>query len=282
MGNKPSLPCDIMRLNQLLGALVLGALASCFFPAMAADFEDVRIPWKGIRVPNFSDDAPTGELTAKLAKPATQPAPYVIFMHGCGGLKLDAVDHWAEFFVKRGVGVLMVDSLTPRNRQEACGEGGPQWPRRRADDVASSLAWLQTQTFVRSDRIALMGQSQGGTAVLLAAQKQAASSKSVVGAIAMYPACVLGVNGKAQFDKPVVVMVGGEDTWAPAAACEELKALQADASMMELTIYPGARHSFDNPGVYRMALGKYPVGEHAASRDKAKERIAQFIEQSLR
>ena len=262
-------------------AFLLGSFGAGWLPAQAVSFEDVRFPWQSVRVPQFSDEAAAGELTGKLAKPSVTPAPFVIFMHGCGGLRLDGVEHWAEFYTKRGVGVLMVDSLTPRNRQEACGDG-PQWSRRRADDVAAALNWVQSQPFVRPDRIALMGQSQGGTAVLLAAQRQAASSKSIVGAIAMYPACVFGVNGNAQFDKPFIVMVGEEDTWTPAGPCQELKTLQAEPSTMELTVYPGARHSFDNPGAYRMVQGKYPVGEHAASRDKARARVAQFIDQQLR
>jgi dienelactone hydrolase len=268
---------------SILGAtLRCVSLAGLVCSVSAADFQDVRIPWKGIRFQQFTDEAASGELTAKLAKGGTEPTPFVIFMHGCGGLKLDAVEHWADFFNKRGVGVLMVDSFAPRKLQEACAEGGPAWSRRRADDAASALAWLGTQSFARPDRIAFMGQSQGATAVMLASQSQVASSKRIVGAIAMYPVCALGVNAKMQFDKPFIVMVGDQDTWTPAAACEELKALQADPSAMELTVYRGARHSFDNPGVYRMALNKYPVGEHAASRDKARERIAQFIEQQLR
>ena len=263
-------------------ALLLGILVCMWWPATALENEEVRIPWRAGRVQQFSDEAENGELTAKLFKPATTPAPFILFMHGCGGLNLDGVGHWAEFFTKRGVGVLMVDSLTPRNRQDACADTTPQWVRRRADDAGSALAWLRASGLARQDRIALMGQSQGATAVMLATQKQVASSREIVGTVAMYPACSWGVSGKLQFEKPFLVFVGDEDTWAPAAACEQLKALQGNPTAMELTVYPGARHSFDNPGGYRMALGKFPVGEHAKSRDLARERIDKFIEQHLR
>jgi hypothetical protein len=40
------------------------------------------------------------------------------------------------------------------------------------------------------------------------------------------------------------------------------------------------RQALDNPGKYR--IGKYPVGEHAASRDKATERVARFVASYLR
>ena len=63
---------------------------------------------------------------------------------------------------------------------------------------------------------------------------------------------------------------------------EQLKSLQAEGSNVEVIVYGGARHSFDNPGKYRLAMGQYPVGEHAASRDKAKERIDRFVASYLR
>jgi hypothetical protein len=40
------------------------------------------------------------------------------------------------------------------------------------------------------------------------------------------------------------------------------------------------RHALDKPGKYR--IGKYPVGEHAASRDKAKAGVARFVASYLR
>lgn len=271
---KPSRP----GLRRALLALIACIASS----AHGADPQDVRFPWKGVRVQQFSDESPGGELTGKLFRPAQASAPFVIFMHGCGGLKLDNVDHWADFFVKRGVGVLMVDSLGPRNRQEACTDANPQWVRRRADDIESAHAWLSAQPDLAPGRILLMGQSQGGTATLVAAQRQSAVSSRVVGAIAMYPTCNFGVNARFQYETPLLILIGDEDTWTPASACEQLKAAQTDPASVELTIYPGARHSFDNPGVYRMALGKYPVGEHAKSRDLARERISRFVEQRLR
>lgn len=261
---------------------LLALAASSGLSAYAAEPQDVRFPWKGVRVQQFSDESPAGELTGKLFHPAQEPAPFVVFMHGCAGLKLDNVDHWADFFLKRGVGVLMVDSLGPRNRPEACTDANPQWVRRRADDVESAHAWLSAQPYLSPGRVLLMGQSQGGTATLVAAQRQSNVSRQIVGAIAMYPTCNFGVNAKFQYEKPLLILIGDEDTWTPASACEQLKAAQTEPTGLELTVYPGARHSFDNPGVYRMALGKYPVGEHAKSRDLARERIARFVEQRLR
>jgi dienelactone hydrolase len=257
-------------------------LCHCAVTASAVEPQDVRIPWQPGRTQQFSDSAAQGELGGKLFRPdGPEPRPFVVFLHGCGGLKLDRVKHWGDFFVDRDVGVLMVDSFSTRNVEAACGEGA-QWSRRRADDAASALAWLRSQPFVKGDRIAIMGQSQGGTAALVTGNKHSPSSRGIVGVIAMYPACGFATAAKLQFAKPVVIQVGDEDTWTSAAQCEQLKSMQAEGSNVEVTVYSGARHNFDNPGKYRLAMGKYPVGEHAASRDKARERVDRFVASYLR
>ena len=259
------------------------ALSSVLFaaPSRAADPQDVRIPWLPGRSTQFSDSEAAGELAGKLFRPpGDAPVPFVVHLHGCGGLKVPDVRHWADVFARRGVGVLMVDSFATRGIQETCGEGTAPVIRRRADDAESALAWLKTQPFVRADRLALLGQSQGGTAALVVGNRNARGSADIVGVLAMYPSCQFALNGKLQYAKPVVVQIGDEDTWTPVAPCEQLKA--ANPAAIELIVYPGARHSFDNPGVYRLALGKYPVGEHAASRDKAHQRAERFIDELLR
>ena len=158
------------RLGLFAGLALLIGL--CPWPAAAGEPQDLRIPWQPGRMQQFSDTSPEGELVLKVFRPdSTLPAPFVVFMHGCGGLKVDDVKHWADFFLERGVGVAMVDSFSTRNVSETCGEGA-QWVRRRADDADSTIAWLRSQPFVRADRIALMGQSQGGSAVLVAGNRR--------------------------------------------------------------------------------------------------------------
>ena len=273
----------VRRFRRTIHQAALAFLScACPLAALAAEPQDVRFAWQPGRMQQFSDSAAQGELAGKLFRPGgAKPVPFVVFLHGCGGLKLEQVRHWGDFFVDKGVGVLMVDSFGTRNVEEACGEGAA-WHRRRADDAASALAWLRTQSFVKGDRLALMGQSQGATAALVTGNRNSPSSAGIVGVIAMYPACGFAAAAKLQFARPVVIQVGDEDTWTPAAACEQLKSLQAEGSNVEVIVYGGARHSFDNPGKYRLAMGKYPVGEHAASRDRAKGRVDRFVASYLR
>jgi dienelactone hydrolase len=269
-----------MRVLLILSCLLIGALSN---PVSAVAQEKVQIPWRAGWAKQFSDEQASGALEARLFRPVgVVKAPFVVFMHHCNGLKLQELSHWAKFFTQRGVGFLMVDSFTTRNIKSACENAPPMLVRQRADDAGSALAWLATQPYVRSDRIAIMGQSQGGTSALFALHEGTPGADGFVAGLAMYPGCLRAINGKIRLAKPVLVMIGSEDTWTPASDCEALQAAQPDKSELEIIVYPGAAHVFDNPVKPKLAFGKYKVGEHPASRDKARARVADWIDKVLK
>jgi len=266
------------------GALSL-FLVALTLPAVATAQEKVRVPWHAGWVTQFDDTHANGDLDARLFRPSgAAKSPFVVFMHGCGGLQIERVAHWGIFFAERGVGMLMVDSNTTRSVKEVCSDSGAPlvWIKRRADDAASALTWLANQRYVNPDRIAIMGQSQGGGAELFALHVDIPTSSQFVAGLAMYPACNRALNNKIQLAKPVLVLVGSEDAVAPAANCEALQAIQPDRSKLDIIVYPGAAHEFDNPVKPYLLLGKYKAGEDAVSRSKAQTRVAQWIDISLK
>ena len=271
---------SILRLRRILSALAL-LCATWPLSGAAADALEVRFPWQAAWVQRFSEQEARGELSAWLFQPSTSPAPYVIFLHGCNGLNLRTARQWADFYTAHGVGVLMVDSFKPRGVANTCGEGG-QWLARRADDASSALNWLRGQPFARRDRIAVMGLSQGGGVALLILNDRSPSAGGFVGGVALYPGCAIGLKARLQYSRPLLVQVGDQDNWTPAADCEALKAVQGEKSRLELTVYPGARHAFDSPVRDTVVLGKYLVGEHIPSRDRARARVEKFIAEELR
>ncbi len=249
----------------------------------AAAEQDVRIPWQGGWLKEFDEGVAAGELAAKLYRPpGSAPTPFVVFLHGCGGANTSLQGHWAEFFNQRGVGFLLVDSLSTRGVRSVCNDAKNPWARRRADDAMSALTWLQAQPFVKTDRIALMGQSHGGGSALLALHEGTARGRGFVAGLLMYPACAYGNAAKVQLVRPTLVFVGDDDNWTPLALCETLKSSQRDPARMELVVMPGAAHSFDNPVRQALVFDKYRVGEHPASRDKARARVAQWIDGVLK
>ena len=265
------------RIAMILSSLLLVVAAVLAVSATAQ--ETVRIPWKPDRLKQFDDKNANGELIGKLFRPAgADPAPFVVFLHGCAGLNIPWQGHWAKFFNERGIGFLMIDSLTPRKVNNICqGAEGP-WGSRRSDDAGSALVWLQAQPFVRGDRIAVMGQSHGGGSALLAIHQNTIGGKGFIAGLMLYPACGYGNALKARFMKPILILIGDEDNWTPVSACETLKAAQSNSAIMEIIVYPGAGHSFDNSGKATLAYGKYKVGEHPASRDAARLRVAQWVD----
>ncbi|NTV56888.1 MAG: prolyl oligopeptidase family serine peptidase, partial [Deltaproteobacteria bacterium] len=113
-----------------------------------------------------------------LFKPEGQgPFPALVALHGCSGLfttsgRFQRRDlDWAKRLQSLGYVVLFPDSLTPRGVQEICTRkdiGGAMPFRERPRDARGALRWLQSQPFVRKDRIGLLGWSNGGTTLLSA------------------------------------------------------------------------------------------------------------------
>ena len=267
-------------MRMLLSSLLIGAFS---VPVSAVAQEKVRLPWHPGWTSQFDDANTGGELVAKLFRPVHAPkAPFVVFMHGCGGLQLERVSHWAKFFSQRGVGFLMVDSFSTRNVKSECDNPPLEWIKRRADDAASALAWLTMQPYVKSDRVAIMGQSQGGAALLFALSGETGTTNAFVAGLAMYPACIRALNNNLRLSKPLLVLIGSEDTLTPPADCEALQARQPDKGKLDLIVYPGAAHEFDNPVKSFLFLGKYRDGEDPTSRAKAQARVAQWIEMVLK
>lgn len=269
------------RVVRFTVGLLLAAVAS--LPESAQAQQDVRIPWKPDRLKEFNDGSSNGELIGKLFRPAGDgPAPFVVFLHGCAGLNVPWQGHWAKFFNERGIGFLMVDSLTTRKVKEICQDAKGPWASRRSDDAGSALVWLQAQPFARADRIAVMGQSHGGGSALVGLDQNRTGGKGYIAGLMMYPACGYGNGLKARIAKPTLILIGDQDNWTPVSSCETLKAAQADPSLMDIVVYPGAGHSFDNSGKQTLAYGKYKVGEHPASRDAARLRVARWIDDVLK
>ena len=107
--------------------------------------------------------------------------PALVFLHGCGGLfsrTTELIDkrerEWASHLTQRGYAVLMVDSFGPRGQGEMCSQHGFNRENylKRPQDAYGALAFLQAQDWVRSDRVGVIGWSEGGGTVLFAIRTQ--------------------------------------------------------------------------------------------------------------
>ena len=91
--------------------------------------------------------------------------------------------------------------------------------------------------------------------------------------VALYPNC----EHYSGFYSPLLILIGGADDWTPAVLCEVLKV----HSTVELKVYRGAPHSFDNPGPSRRYLG-HVLGYDGTATADARQRVGDFLGRYLR
>jgi dienelactone hydrolase len=259
---------------------------------------------------NFpSLDAPSGHAVVLKAfwapaASATQAAPAMVLLHGCGGpynargeLSQRILDYTALLH-GQGMHVLVLDSLTPRGERELCTQkvGSRQVTMlQRRSDALAAVAWLAVQPGVDARRIGLLGWSNGGSAVLSATNERhtevAAAAAKPSFAVAFYPGCDAELKRGYQHSARLLLLVGEADDWTPAAPCKRLAqhaqrgATNTDASV-EIEAYPGAFHGFDSTAPLRLRKdvpnGVNPgrgvtVGGEPEAMKLSRARLLQFI-----
>jgi dienelactone hydrolase len=249
-------------------------------------------------------------LTAFLDRPPqAEPAPAVVMLHGCSGLgaakgPFAFYRDWRDFLVGKGYVTLMVDSAASRGFGQTCtikakDQSERMWAE-RPSDAYSALAFLQSQPFVISDKIALIGWSQGGGVVLETipahslGRPDPTPAHDFAAAIAFYPGhCSdklqtthLGAPLESWTTSiPLLVLQGELDNWTPAKPCAAfLSAAQARHAPVAFQIYSGAYHSFDAPNMPIHMVEPYrrdgwaPIeGTNATARADARDRVARFL-----
>jgi dienelactone hydrolase len=242
------------------------------------------------------------------------PRPAVVMMHGCSGLLggngrfFPLYRAWARTLLENGYVVLVVDSAMSRGFGQTCSAGEARrtmWLNRPKDAYAA-LQYLQAQPFVRADRIALIGWSQGGGVALLSINdksigRPARLKDDFAAAVSFYPgACSETAQTKPYTEVepqgwttriPLLVLMGDADTWTPLPPCEAfLIAAKARGNPIELKTYADAVHGFDAPNTPRRELPQYQspdgripvIGTDKDARADAFMRVGAFLEQQLR
>jgi dienelactone hydrolase len=233
--------------------------------------------------------------------------PAVVGLHGCSGMFSRATGaispiyrEWAAELNRHGYVFLLVDSFRPRNQGEMCSTLGFELEvyRARPKDAYGALWYLQAQPFVRGDRIALAGWSQGGGATLFSIGNRSLGRPASLpqgdfrAAVAFYPGSCNIERQPSDWTShiPLLVLMGAEDVWTPLAPCKTfLDGAIGRGASIETQIYPGAYHAFDAPNQYRLELPHYRtragivpiVGTDPAARQDALARVPAFFARYL-
>ena len=224
-------------------------------------------------------------LPATPAPPGGYPA--VIALHGCGGLHSTRPGHGAELaerlalradlFLAEGFAVLFPDSFGSRDVREVCtirvGERTITAKRRRLDALGA-LDYLAHRGDIAGDRIAVVGWSHGGSAVLhaidlddvdVAAYRATPGAPFFRAAVAFYPGCRLPLEAGEHWrpGAPTRLHVGALDDWTPPQPCIALGQAQAGRGEdFDVVVYPGSYHAFDAPTGRVMHRSDVPNGVH--------------------
>lgn len=192
------------------------------------------------------------------------PFPALVLHHQCGGLgsarwqNLSMLD-WAREAVARGYVAFLIDSLGPRGVGTVCmgPQGGVNFFR-GVRDALQAAEHLRKFDFVDKKRIAHAGFSWGAMVGVMASSRRygtaLAAGERFAAAVALYPGCftIRPPSGNAfeianaDIDRPLLVLMGDQDTETPAAECvARLEAAKAAGAPVEWHVYPGMTHCWD-------------------------------------
>jgi dienelactone hydrolase len=240
-----------------------------------------------VEFPNLPDQQPQ-RLFGYLARPDgglsaiaggasanTAPYPAVVVLHGCSGISShsaaisDRLGSW-------GYVALTIDTLGSRGLPSRCG-GGHRLSQ--ASDAYAAMRYLAALEDVDANRIAVLGQSMGGSSALFTVNRDFLAREfpeRFGAAVAYYPACEIPA---ASLTAPVLILIGDKDEWNPADQCRRMvEKAQPGGAPIALTVYPGVHHAFDvaalKPGV--RSSGLWIEYNEAATKD-AEAKVRAFL-----
>ncbi len=276
-------------------AVAVFALSISASAALAAE-----APPLTVQFPSVDGTMLTGYLFAPPGG-ARAKSPAIVMMHGRAGAYSSAANgrydattlskrhaFWGHYWAAQGYVALLVDDFGPRgypggfpahshdSRPDAVNEVTV-----RPLDAYGALKYLRSLPTIDASRIALQGWSNGASAALATLSDEILASSGMPpktgfrGAVALYPACGLYdrfADGYRSY-APVRIFSGDADEEVSAAHCARLvRAAKAESSDIAIKIYPGATHSFDDPGAKRQSNP-----DNAAATDDAVAAISAFV-----
>ncbi|WP_075216061.1 dienelactone hydrolase family protein [Mongoliimonas terrestris] len=243
-------------MHRIMAAIVSAAFLA--FPSSAGALQEEKI---GIPSVTLDDNS---ILQGRDGKPVTLPAtlvlpdgeglfPAVILLHGSDGPTSGSTWNWSQYLTSLGFATLRIDSYTSRGFQEIYTDQGRVAEFMNVIDTYRALDVLAQDRRIDKNRIAVMGFSRGGIGALYSAlarfEEQYGSKTAKLAAhLPFYPPCNFLLDRDTETTgAPIRAFHGDADDWNPAPRCESyIERLQKAGHDAAVTIYPGARHSFDS------------------------------------
>jgi carboxymethylenebutenolidase len=199
---------------------------------------------------------------------------------------------WGEYWSARGYLALLPDSFGPRGVAHGFGRFTHGDPERdgvnektvRPLDAEGALAYLRTRKDVTPQRVFLQGWSNGGSTALNVMIRQGANGGTrgdvragFRAALAFYPGCGKAalLENTVKTATPIAMFLGSDDEEVSPAICQHVaERSRAAGTTLDLSLYPGATHDFDDPGDKRQS-----IPANAAAKDDAMRKAIAWVEQ---
>lgn len=182
------------------------------------------------------------------------PAPLVILLHGSDGPRSGAAWAWSQDIWRQGFATLRLDSFTARGATDVSTDQNQFGQFTQTYDVYRAIEAVAADPRIDANRVVVMGFSRGGTATLLSAMRRFEEAHgpgdlSIAGHLSFYPVCNFQLGRDTEITPaPIRVFHGDADDWTSAERCEQqVERLATAGADIRITVFPGARHAFDNP-----------------------------------
>jgi dienelactone hydrolase len=271
---------------RAIRTILLAALCVWGAPAWAAS--------QPFPIANFPDDSSDSGLvlSGDIAVPSgAGPFPAIVLLHGCGGYSGRFRRDWPAYLNELGYLTFTIDSFGPRGFRKCNRElfgirntDRGQRDRYLARDAYGALDFLATVPIVDKRRVAVMGFSFGAITVnyLAGRQLRDPGARDFRAAIGFYGHCYR-LAAPANMT-PLLLLIGSEDKWLRddprGPGCE----LFAGSGKVELRVFKGAHHGFDNPRFksLRTDIGGNTMQYSAEATQQARAFVKDFLARLLR
>lgn len=197
---------------------------------------------------------------------------------------------WGEFWAERGYLALHVDSFGPRGYAQGFPVGSYQnrppavsEQTVRPLDAYGGLEYLRGRGDVIADRVGVQGWSNGAMTLLAALADtapgiaQPTPQTGFRAALALYPGCREQEKQNYHPYAPLLMLLASEDEEVSPVVCQRFaQQTLARGAELEVVVYAGAQHSFDDPGSRKQAN----AANRVATRD-SRIRAERFFAQHL-
>lgn len=199
----------------------------------------------------------------------------VVFMFQHSGGKFGAGYRWVQWFKKRGVSTVLINSAGVRGLSELTTVD-------YGDDLVPALEVVSGNEYLDLKRYAVMGLSKGGTAALTSTARLDNTSPKPDFVFALYPGAVGICPNKHHSSTQVHVFYGELDEWGrhknTIGACKRMASRKKNA---EIHLFPGVHHGYDglSSGSFSCCGGSWKYEGNSDATDKTREIIEKAIMQ---